>query len=87
MDHPTAAAFTSCSMVTRPQPGIVKPKPKYTLAVQKIPSPPKNIKSDLRHPGRFSAMQDEIHALHHNKAWKLLPVQTWMYWTEMGVQA
>ena len=63
-------------MTTRSQHGIVKPNPKYALAVDMsstIPHEPKTIKTALSYPGWKTAMLEELVALHQNETWRLVP--------------
>jgi hypothetical protein len=63
------------SMTTRSRVGIVKPNPKYALSVitPSTPPEPKSVKVALRDPSWHAAMKDEMHALHHNNTWTLVP--------------
>ena len=68
-------------MTTRGRIGIVKPNPKYALAVvfPTTPPEPKSIKVALRDPGWRAAMDDEMKALHQNNTWVLVPRQPSMH--------
>uniref|UniRef100_A0A2N9GS34 Reverse transcriptase Ty1/copia-type domain-containing protein n=1 Tax=Fagus sylvatica TaxID=28930 RepID=A0A2N9GS34_FAGSY len=67
-------------MTTRSRVGIVKPNPKYALSVitPSTPPEPKSVKVALRDPSWHAAMKDEMHALHHNNTWTLVPRQPGM---------
>lgn len=79
------------SMVTRSKVGVIKPNPKYAMTVEAIPLEPKIVKTALKHPGWFKAMQEEIHALKLNNTWQLVPREAnsnivgckWVYKTKL----
>ena len=59
-------------MTTWSQHRIVKPNPKYALAIDMsstLPREPKTIKKALSYPGWKSAMHEELAALHQNETW------------------
>uniref|UniRef100_A0A2N9EXT0 Uncharacterized protein n=1 Tax=Fagus sylvatica TaxID=28930 RepID=A0A2N9EXT0_FAGSY len=74
---PTPSQQPHHSMTTRSRLGIIKPNPKYALAVVSPPTPaePKTVKSALHDPGWRAAMNDEMQALHQNHTWVLVPRQ------------
>ena len=78
-EHPTPTQLQASthSMTTHSCVGIVKPNPKYALSVitPSTPLEPKSVKIALRDPGWHAAMKDEMHALHHNNTWALVPRQ------------
>jgi len=59
-------------MVTRRKAGIVKPNPRYTN-IATVDDVPRSVRSALRDPAWFQAMQEEFDALRRNGTWELIP--------------
>ena len=59
-------------MVTRRKAGIVKPNPRYAN-IATVDDMPRSVRSALRDPAWFQAMQEEFDALRRNGTWELVP--------------
>lgn len=61
-------------MVTHARAGIHKPNPKYAMAATEAISPlPQSVRSTVKDPHWYAAMQKEFDALQANKMWTLVP--------------
>ena len=61
-------------MITRARAGIHKPNPKYAMAATEAISPlPRSVRSAVKDPHWYAAMQKEFDALQANKTWTLVP--------------
>ena len=62
-------------MVTRARAGVHKPNPKYALTTltAAISPVPRSVRSALKDPNWYAAMQSEFDALQANQTWCLVP--------------